>query len=152
VQAHRDGCPDEQDREAEGLDQLQADGAQSEPSAWDAWDGVRRGEAADAFHQLLALLADGDAGRSADPERADRVQDAWFPPVLPLGLLVLVEQVAVAGPYRPDVARSAEQSCAAQVSVARPQPAERLDVACSELKEQRAARKRSLMAPRAQVE
>jgi hypothetical protein len=66
--------------------------------------------------------------------------------------LVLAEQDAEEEPYKPDEARSAEQSCAAQVSVARPQPAERLDVACSELKEQRAARKRSLMAPRAQVE
>jgi hypothetical protein len=66
--------------------------------------------------------------------------------------LVLAEQDAEEEPYKPDEARSAEQSCAAQVAAARPQLAERLDAACSELREQRAARKQSSMAPRAQVE
>jgi len=152
AQAHRDGFPDEPVRAEEGLDQLQADAAQSGPTAWDAWDGARRDEAADAPHQLLALPAAGDAEKSADPEQAVREQDALFLPTLLLAQLEPAEQGEEAEPYRPDVVRSAEQSCAAQVAVARPQPAERLDAACSELQEQRAARKRSLMVQQAQVE
>jgi len=123
-----------------------------EPSAWDAWDGARRGEAADVPHQLLALLADEDAGKSADRARAVRAQDASFPPEFRLALLVLVEQDVEAEPYRPDVVRSAEQSCAAQVFAARQQPAERLDAVCSAPREQQVMRKRSSTALQAQAE
>jgi hypothetical protein len=152
AQAHRDGCPDEPDREAEGLDQLQVDAAQSEPSAWDAWDGARRGEAVDAFHQLRALLADGDAGKSADPERVVRAQDASSPRELPLALLALAEQDAEAEPCRPDAAQSGEQSCAAQVFAARQQPAERLGAARSKPRKPRAMPTQSSMALRVQAE
>jgi hypothetical protein len=145
--AHQDGCPDELAREEEGLGQLRVDAAQSEPSAWDAWDGARRGEAADAPLQLLALLAAGDAGKWADPERVGRAQDAWFLPEIPPGPLAPAEQGAVAELYTPDEARSAEQSCAAQVAAARQQPAERPGAVYSELRELQAARKRSSMAP-----
>lgn len=152
AQAHRDGFPGERVRAAEALGRLQADVAQSEPSASDAWDGARRDEAADAPHQLQALLAAGDAGKSADPERAVRAQDASSPPGLPPVLLVLVEQDAGAEPYRPDAAQSAEQSCAAQVFAARQQLVEWLGEECSARREQRAVPKRSSMALQAQVE
>lgn len=153
AQAHPDGFRDERAREEEALGQLQLDAAQSGPSAWDAWDGARRDEAADVRHQLRALLAAGDAGKSADPERGVRARDASFPPGLPLALLVLAEQDAEAEPYRPDVARSGEQSCAAQVLAARLQPAERLDAARSEPREQRWTQRPSLLkALKAQVE
>jgi hypothetical protein len=150
AQAHPDGFPDEPAREEEALGQLRSDAAQLEPSAWDAWDGARRDEAADAPHQLLALLADEDAGKSADRERAVRAQDASFPPKLPLALLVPAEQDAEAEPYRLDVVRSAEQSCAAQVFAARQQPAERLDAVCSVPREQQVMPKRSSMALQAE--
>jgi hypothetical protein len=149
AQAHRDGYPDERVRAAEGLGQLQADAAQLEPSAWDAWDGARRGVAADVPHQRQALLAAGDAGKSADPERVARAQDASFPLELRLALLVLAEQDAAVEPYRPDAAQSAEQSCAAQVFAARQQLAERLDAARSE---PRAVPTRSSKARQVQVE
>jgi hypothetical protein len=152
AQAHRDGFPDEPAREEEGLDRLQADAAQSGPSAWDAWDGAHRVEAADALLQLLALLAAGDAGKSADPERAARAQDASFPPELRLARLGLAEPDAVAGLYTPDEARSAGQSCAAQVFAARQQLVERLDAVCSEPRERHATRRRLSMAPQARVE
>jgi hypothetical protein len=152
AQAHRDGFPDERDREEEDLGQLRSDAAQLERSAWDAWDDARRDEAADVHHQLQALLAAGDAGKSADPERAARAQDAWFPPELRLARLVPAEQDAAVEPYIPDAARSAEQSCAAQAFAARQQLAEQLDAECSAPREQRAARKLSSMALRAQVE
>jgi hypothetical protein len=119
AQAHRDGFPDEPARAAEALGQLQSDAAQLEPSAWDALDGARRDAAADANRQRQALLADGGAGKSADPERVARARDASFLPELPLALLVLVEQDAAVEPYKPDEAQSAEQSCAAQVFGAR---------------------------------
>ena len=152
MQAHRDGFRGEPAREAEGLDQLQSDADQWEPSASDAWDGARRGEAADGLLQLLALLAAGDAGKSADLERVARAQDAWFPPELPLGPLALAEQGAVAELYTPDEARSAEQSCAAQVAAARQQPAERPAAVYSGLRERTVARKRPSMAPQVQAE
>jgi hypothetical protein len=151
AQAHRDGFRDERAREAEGLDQLQSDADQWEPSASDASDGARRGEAADALLQLLALLAAGDAGKSADPGRVARARDASFLSELPLGPLALAEQDAVAELYTPDAARSAEQSCAAQVAAARKQPAERTDAVHSGLQERQAARKRSSMAPQVQA-
>ena len=131
AQAHRDGFPDEPVRAEEALDQLQADAAQWEPSAWDALDGARRDEA-DAPRQLLALPAAEDAEKSADPERAVRAQDALFPPALLLAQLEPAEQDAEAEPYRLDVVRSGEQSCAARVFAAWQQPAERLDAARSE--------------------
>lgn len=148
AKAHRDGFPDERVQAEEALDQLQADAVRSEPSVWDALDGARRDEAADAPHPRRALLAAGDAGKSADPERVVRARDASFPPELRLALLVPAEQDAVAELYRLDVARSGEQSCAAQVVAARQQPAE-LDAECSA---PQAVPKRSLMALRAQVE
>jgi hypothetical protein len=152
AQAHRDGFPDEPVRVEEALDQLQSGAAQWEPSAWDALDGARRDEA-DAHHQLLALPAAEDAEKSADPERAVRAQDAWFPPALLHAQLGQAEQDAEAEPYRPDVVRSGEQSCAAQVFAARQQPAERLDVACSVPREQRrAVPTRPSMALQVQVE
>ena len=152
AQAHRDGFPDEPVRAEEALDQLQSDAAQSGPSAWDAWDGARRGEAADAPLQLLALLAAGDAEKSADPEPAVRAQDALFPATLLLAQLEPAEQGAEGEPYRPDVVRSGEQSCGAQVFAARQQVAEQLDAECSAPREQRAAPKQSSMALQAQVE
>jgi len=152
VRARPDGCPDEPVPAAEALDQLQADAARLEPNESDAWDGARRGEAADVHHQLQTLLAAEDAGKSADPERAVPVQDASFLPELPLGPLALAEQDAVAELYTPDEARSAEQSCAAQVAAARQQPAARTDAVYSGLRERQAARKRSSMAPWAQAE
>jgi len=152
VQAHRDGCPDEQDREAEGLDQLQAVADRSERSAWDAWDGARRGEAADAPLRLLALLAAGDAGKSADPERVVLARDASFPRELLLGQLGPAEQDAVAGPYRLGAAPSGEQSCAAPVFAARRQPPERLDAAYSVLQEQQAMPSPSSRVLQAQAE
>jgi hypothetical protein len=148
AKAHRDGCLDERGRAEEALDQLQADAVRSAPSAWDALDGARRDEAADAPHPRQALLAAGDAGKSADPERVVRAQDASFLPELPLALLVPAEQDAVAELYRPDVARSGEQSCAAQVVAVRQQPTE-LD---AEYSAPRAVPKRSSMALQAQVE
>jgi hypothetical protein len=151
AQAHRDGFRDEPDREEEGLDQLQSDAAQSGPSASDAWDGAHQGEAADVHHQLQALLAAGDAGKSADPELVVRAPDASFPLKLRLALLVPAEQDAEAEPYRPDAARSAEQSSAAQGVAAQQQAAEPLDAECSTPREQRAAPKRSSMALRAQL-
>jgi hypothetical protein len=66
--------------------------------------------------------------------------------------LVLGEQDAAAELYRLDEARSGEQSCAAQVAAARPQPAERPDAVHSERREQQAARKRSSMAPQVRAE
>jgi hypothetical protein len=152
AQAHRDGFPDERDREEEDLGQLRSDAAQSERSAWDAWDGARRDEAEDVHHQLRAHPAGGDAGKSADPERAAQALDAWFPLALRLALLVPAEQDAAAGPYKPVEGRSAEQSCAAQAFAARQQLAEQLDAECSAPREQRAARKRSSMALQAQGE
>ena len=128
------------------------DAAQSEPSAWDAWDGARQGAVADASHQLRALLADGDAGKSADPERVVRAQDASYPRELPLALLALAEQDAEAEPCRPDAAQSGEQSCAAQVFAARQQPAERLGAAHSKPREPRAMPTQSSMALRVQAE
>jgi len=152
AQAHRDGFPGEAVRAEEALDQLQSDVAQSERSAWDAWDGAHPDEAADAPHQLLALLAAGDAEKSADPERAVRAQDALFPPTLLLAQLEPAEQGAEAEPYRPDVVRSEEQSCGAQVLAAWQQPAERLDAARSELREQQAMQRPSWRALQVQVE
>jgi hypothetical protein len=152
VRARPAGCPDEQVPAAEALDQRQADAARLEPNESDAWDGARRGEAADVHHQLQTLLAAEDAGKSADPERVARAPGASFPPQLPLAVLVLVEQDAVAELYTPDEARSAEQSCAAQVAAARQQPAARTDAVHSGLRERQAARKRSSMAPWAQAE
>ena len=128
---HRDGFLDERGRAEEALAQLQADAVRSELSVWDASDGARPGEAADAPHPRQALLAVGDAGKSADPERVVRARGASFLLELRLALLVLAEQDAVVEPYRPDVARSGEQSCAAQVVAARQQPKERLDAECS---------------------
>jgi hypothetical protein len=114
-------------------------------------DGARRDEA-DAPHQLLALPAAEDAEKSADPERAVRAQDALFPPALLLAQLEPAEQDAEAEPYRLDVVRSGEQSCAAQVFAAWQPPAERLDAARSESREPPAVPKRSSMALQVQVE
>lgn len=152
AQAHRDGFPDEPVRAEEALDQLQSDAAQSGPSAWDAWDGARRGEAADAFHQRLALLAAGGAEKSADLERAVQARDALFPPTLRLAQLGPAEQGAEAEPYRPDVVRSGEQSCGAPVLAAWQQPAERPDAARWEPREQQAIQRPSWRALQAQVE
>ena len=126
----------------EALDQLQSDGARSEPSAWDAWDGARPDVAVDATHQRRPLLADGDAGKSADPARAALAQDASFQPELPLARLASAPQDAVVELYKPDAAQSAEQSCAAQGLAARQRPEEQRDAAYSEPPEQHATRKR----------
>jgi hypothetical protein len=150
AQAHRDGFPDERVRAEEALGQLQSDAARSEPSAWDALDGAHRGEAVDAFHQLRALPAAGDAGRSADPERVALEPDASFQPALPHVRLDSAEQDAAVEPYKPDEAQSAEQSCAAQVFAAL-QPVARLDEAYSEPPEQQAMWKRSSMARQEQA-
>ena len=152
AKAHRDGFRDERVRAEEALDQLQADVAQTEPSAWDASDGARLGEAADAAHQPRALPEDGDAEKSADPEPVVLAQDAWFRPELRLALLAPAEPDAAAGPYKPVAAQSAEQSCAAQVFAARQQPGERPDAAYSGPREQQAMRKRQSMALRARTE
>jgi hypothetical protein len=152
AQAHPDGFPDEPARAEEALDRLQSGAAQSAPSAWDALDGARRDEAADVPHQLQPLLAAGDAEKSADPERVVRAPDAWFLLERPLALLLPAEQDAVAEPYRPDVAQSGEQSCAALGFAARQQLAERLDAECSEPREQRSMQRPSLKALQAQVE
>lgn len=117
--AHRDGFPDERGRGEEGPGQLQADVVRLEPSAWDASDGARPGEGADAAHQPRALPEVGDAGKSADQAQVVLVQDASFPPELRLALLGRAEQDAEAEPYKPDAAQSAEQSYAAQVFAAR---------------------------------
>lgn len=103
-------------------------------------------------HQLRGHPAGGDAGKSADPERAAQARDASFPLENRLALLVPAEQDAAAEPYIPDAARSAEQSCAAQAFAARQPLAERLDAEYSASREQRAARKRSSMALQAQGE
>ena len=152
AKAHRDGFPDERGRAEEGLDQLRADAVRSELSAWDASDGARPGEAADADHQLPALPEDGDAGKSVDQGPAAPAQDAWFRLELRLALLGLAEQDAEAEPCKPDEAQSAEQSCAAQVFAARQQPGEQPDAAYSGPREQQAMRKRQSMALRALTE
>ena len=152
MKAHRDGFLDERVRAEEALDQLQADVAQTEPSAWDASDGARLGEAADAAHQPRALPADGDAGKSADPAPVVLAQDASFRPGRPLALLAPAEPDAEAEPYKPDAAQSVEQSCAVQAFVARQQPGERPDAGYSGPREQRAMRKRQSMAARARTE
>ena len=150
--AHRDGFPDERGRGEEGLGQLQADVVRLEPSAWDASDGARPGEAADAAHQPRALPEDGDVGRSVDQGPVAPAQDAWFQRELRLALLGPAEQDAEAEPYKPDAAQSAEQSCAAQVSAARQQPGEQPDAGYSGPQEQQAMRKRQSMALRARTE
>jgi len=141
ARAHQDGFPDERGRAEEVLGQLQSDAVRSEPSAWDASDGARPGEVADAEHQHQALPADEDAGKSADQGPVAPAQDAWFQRDFPLALLGLVEQDAEAEPYKPDAGQSAEQSCAAQVFAARQQPGEPPDAAYSGPREQQAMRK-----------
>ena len=59
---------------------------------------------------------------------------------------------AVAEPYKPVEAQSAEQSCAAQAVAARQPLAERLDAEYSAQREQEAVPKRSSMALQAEVE
>jgi len=152
AQAHRDGFPDEQAREEEGLDQLQSDAAQSGPSVWDAWDGARRGEAADVHHQLQALLAAGDAGKSADLELAARARAALFPPELRLARLGPAEPDVAVEPYKRVVVQSAGQSCAAQVVAARQPLAGRPDAVHSAPREQQAVPKRSSMALQEKVQ
>jgi hypothetical protein len=98
--------------------------ARSEPSAWDASDVARRGEEADAAHQLRALLADEDAGKSVDPARVVPARDASFPPELPFALSGAAGQDAAAELCKPDAGQSGEQSCAAQVFAAQQQLAE----------------------------
>jgi hypothetical protein len=146
AKAHRGGFPDERVRAEEALDQLQADAVRSELSVWDASDGARPGEAADAAHQPRLLPEDGDAGKSADPAPVVLAQDASFPPGRPLALLARAGPDAEAEPYKPDAAQSAERSCAAQASAARQQLAEAWDAACSEPREQQASPKRLSMA------
>jgi hypothetical protein len=75
-----------------------------------------------------------------------------FPPTLLLARLGPAEQGAEAEPYKPDVVRSGEQSCGAQVLAAWQQPAERLDAARSEPLEQQAMQRPSWRAPQVQVE
>jgi hypothetical protein len=79
------------------------------------------------------------------------VQDALFPPTLLLAQLGPAEQGAEAEPYKPDVVRSGEQSCGAQVLAAWQQPAERLDAARSEPLEQQAMQRPSWRALQVQV-
>ena len=124
ARVHRDGFRDELVPAEEALGQLQSDAGRLGLSAWDASDGARPGEGADAAHQRRLLPAGGDAGRSADRARVALAQDASFPPELPLVLLEPAEQGAGAGPYIPAVGPFAEQSCAAPVFAAQQPPAE----------------------------
>ena len=62
---HQDVRPDEPVLAAALLAQHQVDARQPEPYAWDAWDVVRRGVAADAAHPLHPALAGVGAGKSA---------------------------------------------------------------------------------------
>jgi hypothetical protein len=144
AKAHRGGFLDERVQAEEALDQLQADAVRSELSVWDASDGARPGEAADAAHQPRALPEDGDAEKSADPAPVVLARDASFPPERPLALLAPAEPDAAAGPYKPDAAQSAELSCAAPVFAARQQLAEAWDAACSVPREQQAAKRSSM--------
>jgi hypothetical protein len=125
VQAHPDEHQDELVLEAGRPGRPQADGARSEPNAWDAWDGVRPDEAADGVHQLRDLLVDGDAGRWVVRALDDLALDAWFRQALPLARSVRV--AAVAALCKPDEALSAARSFAALASVAQPQRAEPAD-------------------------
>ena len=108
--------------EAEGRDRHQSDEVRWEPSAWDASDGARRDEEADAERLvLLELLADADAEKLAGRERGVRAQDG-------LSLELLLEQWALqdaaAELCTRGADRSGERSCAEQAAVAVPKEPE----------------------------
>lgn len=77
-------------------------------TAWDALDGARRDAAADAVHQLRALLADV-AGKWAGLAPDVRALDA-FPTEVQLGRLIREQQDAGA-PCTPDAVPSEARSC-----------------------------------------
>jgi hypothetical protein len=94
------------------------------PNASDASDAARPDAAADVAHQLLARLADVDAGKSVVPVRGDpvqggRIQGACLRAILPAQWAEAVPD-AVAAPCTQDAAQSAEQSCAEQASWEQP--------------------------------
>ena len=115
MRARPDGCRDEPDLEAEGRDQPQSAEARSVPCAWDASDGVRLDEAADAPLPLRALLADADAGKSAGQGQDAQAQGA---PFLSHRLALSAPPDAAAVLYTLDAVQSAERSCAAQEAAA----------------------------------
>ena len=118
ARAHPDGCRDELNPEAEGRDRHQSDEVRWEPSAWDAWDGARPDEEADAERLvLLALLADAGAEKSAGRELGGRVQDELFPE---LQREQWARQDAAAELCTRGADRSAERSCAEQAAAAAP--------------------------------
>jgi len=111
---HPDGCPAGSCREAEARDLLPADAHPQALAAWDAWDDVRRDEAADAARPELHPARAGAAEKSVGRERGVRERHAWrrqsglqVAPGVELGALALYIQVA---------ARSAERSYEALVA------------------------------------
>jgi len=78
----------------------------------------RRDAAEDALRQRRAQLGAG-AEKSADRAQDARALDARFQPK-EQRIAILAVPAAVAEPYRPGAARSAERSCAAPEAVALP--------------------------------
>ena len=115
MQAHPGGCRDETVPEAEGPDRLRWVVVRKYPCAWDASDGARRGEAADAARPLPHLAA-GDAGKLAGQGRDVQERDASCLPAhrfAPSASRGAAAELCTRG-----AALSAEQSCVAQAAAA----------------------------------